>query len=361
MRKLLLLLALILAGCSGADSNGPSLTFADLSNPAIAPEVLSGASSSSTTSTTPPPTTTSSTTSTTLLVVDTPGPVTILAETGFSILQGRGAPQRLVEIAIETGFEDLQGGYVFQLPGAGIDPAADQRIFWSRTSRPDAEPFLDVSDGGLLRLWGTEMIGDVPKMILTITDDSDTPGELVERLVVFDFVTGDRVLGEVGGVDHGPVSISYGGGRFLLDQQAGVQSFFEFRNDQGAVVSLASNPQTGCAEDPDCPSNPALDPTGSFLAYLQPGPEASTDLVILDLDLNEEVRRIVLPASLGEVLGLEFSGETVIVNRINPTGEERAIIVDTASSAFGEFGLQGYVSFHRQEAEFEGPISILSE
>jgi len=198
-------------------------------------------------------------------------------------------------------------------------------------------------------------------MILTITDDSDTAGEFVERLILFDFTTGDRVLGEVGGVGYGPVSISYGGGRFLLDQQAGVQSFFEFRNDQGAVVALASNPQTGCAEDPDCPTNPALDPTGSFLAYLQPGGEGSGDLVILDLDLDEEIRRIALPGSLGEVVGLEFSDETVIVNRISPTGEERAVIIDTASSTSGEFGLDGYVSFLRQESDSEGPIAILSE
>lgn len=360
MRKILLLLALILAGCSGAGSAGPQLTFADFDNPATTAEVLSGSSSSTTTSTITPPTTTSSTTSTTLLVIDTPGPVTILTDAGFSVLEGPGAPRRLVGGPLEAGFEDLQGGYVFQLPGAGSDPGADQRIFWSRASRPEAQPFLDVGEGSLLKLWGTALVAGSPQMILTITDDSDNPGEYVERLILFDFVTGDRVLGEVGGEEHGPAAVSYGGGRFLLDQRTGAQSFFEFRNDQGAVVSLASNPQTGCVEDPACAVNPALDPSGSFLAYLQPGAEGLDELVILDLDLDEEIRRITLPGSLGDVLGLEFSDETVIVNRVNGAGEERALIVDTGASTVGEFGLEGYVRFLRQESVFEETISILS-
>ena len=360
MRKPLLLLTLILAGCSGASSNGPQLTFADFNNPAT-PEVLSGSSSSSTTSTAPPSTTTSSTTSTTLLVIDAPGPVSIQTEEGFSILVGRGAPGRLVESPIEAGFEDLQGGYVFQLPGAGSDPSADQRIFWARASKPEAQPFLDVDEGSLMRLWGTAMVGESPQMILTITDDSDTQGEFVERLILFDFESGDRVLGEVGGDGHGPERISYGGGRFLLDQRAGVQSFFEFRNDQGAVVSLDSNPQTGCAESPACLTHPVLDPSGSFLAYLDSTVDGSTDLVVLDLDLDEEVRRIALPGGLGEVFGLEFSDETVIVNRTSAAGEQRALIVDTTESRVGEFGLVGHVRFLRPDADFEFPISILSE
>ncbi|MGI9649080.1 MAG: hypothetical protein ACR2OI_11220 [Acidimicrobiia bacterium] len=360
MWKSLLLLVLILAGCSGSSSDGPQLTFADFNSPAT-PEVLSGSSSSSTTSTPPSSTTTSSTTSTTLLVINAPGPVSIMTDQGLSILEGSGAPTRLVETPVGAGFEDLQGGYVFQLPGAGSDPAADQRIFWSRAAKPDAQPFLDVEDGYLMRLWGTAMVAGSPQMILTIADDSESPGELVERLILFDFESGDRVLGEVGGDGHGPEEIRYGGGRFLLDQRAGVQSFFEFRNEQGAVISLDSNPQTGCAEEAACRTHPALDPSGSFLAYLDPTDGDHPELVVLDLDLDEETRRIGLPGDLGEVLGLEFSGETVFVNRVNPAGEQRAVIVDVTESSLGEFGLEGYVRFLRQEADFEGPISILTD
>lgn len=362
MWKSLILFTLILAGCSGASSDGPQLTFADFNSPAT-PEVMSDSSSSSstTTSTTEAPSnTTSSTTSTTLLVVDVPGPVTVHTDGGLSILAGRGAPNRLVATPIEVGFEDLQGGYVFQLAGAGSDPVADQRIFWSRAAKPDAQPFLDVDEGSLLKLWGTAMVDGLPQMILTISDDAESPGEFVERLILFDFESGDRVLGEVGGDGHGPVGISYGGGRFLLDQRAGSQSFFEFRNDQGAVVSLDSNPQTGCVEQA-CLTHPSLDASGSFLVYLESTVEGGRDLVVLDLDLDEEVTRIALPGQLGDVLGLEFLGETVLVNRVDAAGAQRALIVDTAESRLGEFGLEGYVRFLRQEADFEGPISILSE
>lgn len=362
MWKSLLLFALILAGCSGASSDGPQLTFADFNSPAT-PEVLSDGSSSFSTITPTPAatsTTTSSTTSTTLLVIDVPSPVTVHTEGGLSVLAGKGAPKRLVETAIGVGFEDLQGGYVFQLPGAGSDPAADQRIFWSRVTKSDAQPFLDVDEGSLLKLWGTAMVDGLPQMILTITDDSDSPGEFVERLILFDFESGDRVLGEVGGDGHGPEAISYGGGRFLLDQRAGSQSFFEFRNDQGAVVSLDSNPQAGCVESA-CLLHPALDPSGSLLAYLEPTEDGGHDLVVLDLDLNEELRRIALPGGLGDVLGLEFADATVLINRVDTAGEQRALIVDTNESRLGEFGMEGYVRFLSQEADFEGPISILSD
>ena len=357
MRKSLLFFVMLLAGCSGAGSEGPVLTFADFENPPTTTEVLSD--SSTTTVPVAPATTTTSTTSTTLLVVDTPRPVAIRTANGFSVLEGPGAPQRVVERPVEAGFDDLRGGFLFQLPGAGIDPVADQRIFWSRPSSPDAQPYLDVNEGSLLKLWGTAEMGGSPHMILTITDDPDDP-ERVERLVVFSFSTGDRVLGEIGGSGSGPTETSYGGGRFLIHQQAGEQAFFEFRNDQGAVISLTSNPQPGCSNDPTCPAHPVLDASGSFLAYIQEDASGATDLVILDLDLDEETRRIRLPDALGDVLGLEFSDTTVIVNRRAGDGQERALIVDSTGATFGEFGLPGFVQFLRSGPEYEGVVQILS-
>jgi hypothetical protein len=359
MRKILLLFIVALAACSGTSSDGPGLTFADFNNPSTTPEVLSG--SSTTTPTVPPTSTTTSTTSTTttLLVVETPQPVAILGATGYAVLEGPGSPRSLVDGPLGAGFDDLQGGFVFQLPGAGVDPAADQRIFWSRASSPDAQPFLDVGEGSLLRLWGTEWIGDSPQMILTIVDEPNDPVGRVERLVVFDFVTADRVLGEVGGPDAGPRSVSYGGGRFLLEQQSGVQSFFEFRNDQGAVIDLASNPQPGCTgDDLSCPNHPVLGPNGSLLAFLQAGSATTVDLVVYDLDLGEEIGRIALPDPLGDVVSLDFDGATVIVNRVTANGATRALVVDTATGTVGEFGVDGIVRSLREGPAFDGTIEF---
>ncbi|NNC92670.1 MAG: hypothetical protein HKN80_09275 [Acidimicrobiia bacterium] len=355
MRKILLLFIVGLAACSGTSSEGPGLTFADFNNPPTTPEVLSG---SSTTAPTVPPTTTTSTTTTTLLVVDTPVPVGILTATGYAVLEGPGAPRTLVEIPVAAGFDDLEGGFVFQLPGAGVDPAADQRIFWSRASSPDAQPKLDISDGSLLKVWATELIGDTPKWILTIVDEPDDPIGRVDRLVVFDVANGDRVLGEVGGADAGPRSISYGGGRFLLEQQSGVQTFFEFRNDQGAVIDLASNPQPGCtSDDRSCPHHPVLSPDGSFVAFVHTDADR-TDLVLYDLDLGEETGRIPLPETLGEVESLDFDGTTVMVNRQAPEGALRALVVDTVDETVGEFGVEGIVRFLREGPAFEGTIAF---
>ncbi len=353
MRKILFLLTLVLAACSGSNSDGPVLTFADFNSPPTTPEVVLPPP---TTTTTVSPTTTS--TSTTLLVVDTPSEVAISSETGYSILEGPGAPRRLLDLPVAAAFEDLQGGFVYQLPGAGIDSEADQRIYWSRSSNPTSQAFLDVTEGGLLRLWGTEEIGGSAQMILTIVDNADDPDQRVERLVVFDFDTGDRVLGEVGSADSGPVTIDYGGGRFVLEQRSGVQSYFEFRNDQGAVIGLASNPQPGCAEEAGCPTRPALDPSGSFLGYVEEMAPGSWNLVIYDLDLGEELERVELPGTLGEIIGLDFDGSTVIVNRTTPDGTHRALVVDATTGGVGEFGLTGHTRFLRVGPGFDGPIEV---
>ena len=358
MRKVLLLLAILLSACGVGESDPPVLTFADFANPPTTTEVLSDSSSTMPQATTT--TVTTSTSTTTLIVVDSPDPIAVRTDSGFGLLEGRGAPSRLVETPVEAAFEDFEGGVVLQLPGAGSDPTADQRIFWARSSKSEAEPFLDVTDGSLLKLWGTEEIDGSPHMILTITDDPDDPDLRVERLVAYEFGGGDRVLGEVGGDGFGPISISYGGGRFLLEQQAGEQTVFEFRNDQGAPLQLDSNPQPGCADDPTCPRLPTLHPSGSFLAYVE-GSGDLVELVVLDLDLDEEVRRIELPASLGEVTGLDYQDDTVLVNRVDPSGGERALIVDVPSSTVGEFGLTGRVQFLRESITFDGPLELVDQ
>ena len=72
-------------------------------------------------------------------------------------------------------------------------------------------------------------------MLLTIVDDPTDPEQRAERLVLFDFETGDQVLGEVGTGGSGPTALTYGGGRFLLEIQEGPVSRFEFRDVAGAV------------------------------------------------------------------------------------------------------------------------------
>ncbi len=133
---------------------------------------------------------------------------------------------------------------------------------------------------------------------------------------------------------------------------------FEFRNDQGAVIELGSNPQPGCAADPACGRHPALHPSGSFVAYVE-GTAPQVELVVLDLDLDEELRRIELPASIGEVTGLDYADDTVLVNRIDPDGRLRALVVSVPNSTVGEFGLTGQVQFLREAIEVEGPVEIL--
>jgi len=349
MPKILLILTLVLAACSGSSSEGPQLTFADFDNPPTTSEVLGGTSTTIPSSTTTPGST--STTTTTLLVVDTPAPVTVRSDSGFLTLEGLGAPRRILDAPVEAGFDDLSGGFLFQTPGAGVDIAADQRVFWARAANPEAQPWLDVSDGSLLKLWGVELIEGSPAMILTVTDDAADPELRVERLVVYDFKTYDRVLGEVGDGGSGPLTISYSGGRFLLEQSAGAQQFFEFRNPQGAVLSLESNPQPGCSEDPTCPTRPTLDPTGSLIAYVEGG-----ELVVRELDLNEELLRLPMAAALSEVTGLDFDGSTIIVNRQGAP----ALVVDVASGVFGEFGLPGEVHFLRVGPAFDGQSEFAS-
>lgn len=356
MRKLAIL-TLVLAACSGSGSEGPLLTFADFESPPAS--VLSEPSTSttlipSTTTTLPPPTTT-----TTLLVVDVPAAVTVRNAEGFLVLEEGGAPFRVTTESLGSGFDDLQGGFVFQLPGAGERAAADQRVFWSRAGSPDAQPFLDINEGSLLKLWGVEDVDGRPVMILTIVDNPTDDVARTERLAVFDFETGDRVLAEVGTSESTPVSVSYAGGRFLLEIQDGPVTRFEFLGPAGEKLDLATNPNNGC--ETMCPRHPTLDPTGSQVAHVTdtPGPDGGTWLEVLDIDLGEERARIGLPGGPEAVTSLQFDGETVIVNRRLGNGEQQALIVDIGTESVGEFGMRGDVRFLRVAPAFQDRISVL--
>ena len=359
MRKLLVLI-FILSACSGSGSDGPLLTFADFDNPPTTVDPTFGSSTSTTAASTPATTTTS----TTLLVVDVPAPITLLGENTWSVLEGRGAPIRLIDERVGVAFDDLQGGFLFQFSGAGEDVTADQRVFWSRPSSPDAEPFLDVlEDDSALKLWGVEEIDGKPQVIFTVIHDFNDPEARREDLVLFDFQTGDRVLATVGGWESGPLVIDYGDGRFVIERGDEALTSFQFRDTAGDVIDLASNPHPGCFDDATCPTNPALDPSGGLLAYLQRSPLAGSDslgveLVVRDIDLGEEILRVPLPADLSSEVVLDFDGSVALVNHLTPGGY-RAIVVDVGAGTFGDFGFEGLIRFLRIGLDIEPPIEVL--
>ena len=359
MRKLLVLI-LILSACSGNGSEGPLLTFADLDSPPTTVDVNPG-SSTSTTALSVPATTT---TSTTLLVVDVPAPITILGSDHWSVLEGRGVPVPIVDERVGLAFDDLLGGFLFQFSGAGEDVTADQRVFWSRPSSPDAQPFLDVlEDDSALRLWGVEQIDGRPQAIFTVIHNFSDPDTRREDLVLYDFETGDRVLATVGGWESGPLVIDYGGGRFVIERGDEGLTSFEFRDSAGQVIDLASNPHPGCFDDATCPTNPALDPSGGLLVYLQRSPLGDGDLlevelVVRDIDLGEEISRIPLPIDPSGEMVLDFDGSVALVNQLTPEGY-RAIVVDVGAGTLGDFGLEGLVRFLRLELDIDGPVEVL--
>ena len=355
MRKLLVLI-FIFSACGGSGSDAPPLTFADFDSPAT---TVGGTGSSTTAeASTPGPTTTS----TTLLVVDVPAPITILEPDGWSALEGRGAPVRLLDERVGVAFDDLLGGFLFQFSGAGEDVTADQRVFWSRASSPDAQAFLDVPQGdSALRLWGVEEIDGKPQAIFTVIHDFSDPDNRREDLVLYDFQSGDRVLATIGGWESGPLVIDYGGGRFVIERGDEGQTSFQFRNTEGQVVELASNPHRGCFDDPTCPTNPALDPSGGLLAYVQrsgSGDTAVVDLVVRDIDLGEETMRIPLPPDLAEEVVLDFDGSVAVVSQSTAAGY-RAIVVDVAAGTVGDFGLEGIVRFLRVSPQADQTVEIL--
>lgn len=354
MRKLLVLIFLASA-CSGSGSDGPLLTFADLEN---ATTTTAGTA----TSTSEPSTPATTTTSTTLLVVDVPAPVTIQSEAGWSVLTGRGAPTRLLDEPVEVAFDDLMGGVLFQFPGAGADVEADQRVFWSRSASPEAQPFIDVIEPDTtLKLWGVEEVEGRPQAILTVIHDFNDPEARREDLVLYDFLTGDAVLATVGGWESGPAVIDYAGGKFIIERGDEALTAFQFRDVAGNVVELASNPHPGCLDDPTCPAHPALDSSGGLLAYVQrSADETSTgvELVVRDIDLGEEIQRIPLPPDLSRDVVVDFDGSTALINH-RVDGDYQALVVDVGSGTVGNFGLAGLVRFLRVLPEMEGPIQIV--
>ncbi len=351
MRKLLVLIFLASA-CSSNGSDAPLLTLADLENPP--------ATTVASATTTTPEVTAPSTTSSTLLVVDVPAPVTIQAANGWSILEGRGAPLRLLDEAVEVAFDDLMGGVLFQFVGAGVDVEADQRVFWSRASQPEAQPFIDVIEpDSTLKLWGVEQIEGRPQAIFTVTHNFNDPESRRQDLVLYDFQTGDSVLATIGGWESGPLVIDYAGDKFLIERADEALTAFQFRDVAGAVVELASNPNPGCFDDPTCPAHPALDVGGGLMAYVErPDDTTAVELVVRDIDLGEEISRISLPSALSRDVVVDFDGSIALVNH-RVDGGYRALVVDVGSGSVGDFGLDGLVRFLRVRPEMDGLIQII--
>lgn len=348
MRKLVFLVV-FLVGCSGS-AEGPTFTFADLTSPSTPATVLDSdaslpTSSTTTTSTVP------DTTTTTLAVVDSPVPLLVRRTDGVAIVDQTGAERQLLAEPVGQIFDDLQGGFVLQRPGAGSDPEADQRIFWSRATNADAQPFLDVAPGELLQVWGVEEFAEGPAMILTVSGEAGA----IQELIVFDFETGDRVLAEWN--EASALSISYSGDRFLIEARRGADRFFEFRNAQGAVLALEYNPLPGCIDDSTCPRNPRIASSGGSVAYLETDFEAGkaqTDVVVYDLENGVESVRIPIPAG---ATSLDFDGDIVLVNR---TLASAPLLVDVENRTVSMLDGSAEVSFLRREPAFEGQFSIVN-
>lgn len=347
MRKFVLFVA-FLAGCSGT-SEGPVFTFADLTSPSTPATVLDSDASlpTDTTTTTVAPETT---TTTVLETVAAPGAVLVNNREGVQIVDDSGAADIILEEPVGAIYDDLAGGFVVQLPGAGADPQVDQRVFWSRPSSPDAQPYLNVAAGKLLRLWGVERINGSPAMILTITD----PSADTEELIAFDFASGDQLLAEWQG--QRALAISFSGDRFLIEARNGSNRFFEFRNAQGALMELEYNPLPGCIDDSTCPRRPRLSAMGGLVAYLEKdfdGGEARSNVVVYDLETGRESARVAIPDG---ATSIDFNGDHVLVNR----GEsQRPLIVTVATGSVGELEHNGELGFLRRGPGFNGPFSVL--
>jgi hypothetical protein len=359
LRKLVVFL-LLLSSCSGAVEDGPALTFADFTNPSTSAAVPDGAQPTTAPVTTPPPAppTTTTSTSTTIPVGEAPASLLLVDTAGASLWLQQQGVLALVDEPLETIFDDQQGGFVLQPAGAGVDPLADQRIYWSRSNNKDAQPFLDVGDGALLRLWGVAAISGRPHMLITTTDGPSSGTAGVVRLLAHDFAGGLRELGVVGNEGQAPISITVGGGRILLEKREGANSFFEFRNDDGEVLELEYNPLPECVDDSRCPRLPSLAPGGGLIAFLQDSFDESgavtTDAVVYDADLGLEMERIALPDPA--VVGLAFDGTTIIANR----GQElSALMVDLASGVVSELARPGVAHFLVTPPGFDGTFRLV--
>jgi hypothetical protein len=226
------------------------------------------------------------------------------------------------ECCVSGAVSDLGTGVVFQRD--------EKAVLWAKgvVGSSDRIPVTIFESGAAERvtLEGVAVIGGEPTAIVARfepTEDGDRA-----TLATVGLVSGDQT--DVFVVGEGDVivdRVSYGGDTYLVSLSNADGTWFEFRDETGAVVTVSGNPRPVPAGT--LVSQGVLSRDGAAMVFLERQVAdiggGAADLVTLDLERGVELTRHNI-ANFGDRI-VAFNGDRVIIDRQRSSPELPPIMV----------------------------------
>jgi hypothetical protein len=257
-----------------------------------------------------------------------PVPFSIEADGEFLWVGVDGAERVVYDGRYRAIGSDGFGGLVFQVQVSVEDDGRDRAAIF-RVQQGTTEPVVIVAQepGHLVTMRGVENVDGSPTLLYTDRSGMESPETARSVLVAYDLASGvARDLAVVGGWESGIVSISYGGGLYVMEATAESESWFRYLDRDGNEVQPAGNPHPGCELWIGCPRGPVMTDDGRVVFHRSqfydvdgdPIDFPQTGVVVLnDLGLFHYDEEETLIAATGE-----FTEVVAIVAADLSSGEE---------------------------------------
>ena len=198
-----------------------------------------------------------------------PVPFSVEADGEFFWVGVDGAERVVYDGRYRAIASDGFGGLVFQVQVSVEDEGGDRAAIF-RVSSGTTEPVVIVAQepGHLITMRGVEDVDGSPTLLYTDRFGMESPETARSVLVAHDLASGTaRELAVVGGWESGIVSISYGGGLYVMEATAESESWFRYLDRDGNEVEPAGDPHPGCELWIGCPRGPVMTDDGRVVFH----------------------------------------------------------------------------------------------
>ena len=164
---------------------------------------------------------------------------------------------------------DGLGGLVFQVQVSVEDEGRDRAAIF-RVQPGTTEPVVIVAQepGHLITMRGVEDVDGSPNLLYTDRSGMESPETARSVLVAYDLASGTgQELAVVGGWESGIVSVSYGGGLYVMEATAESESWFRYLDRDGNEVEPAGDPHPGCELWVGCARGPVMTDDGRVVFH----------------------------------------------------------------------------------------------
>jgi len=219
--------------------------------------------------TTMPPPTTVVAPPTSVAATAYPVPFSIEADGEFLWVGVDGVERVVYDGRYRAIASDGSGGLVFQVQVSVADEGGDRAAIF-RVTQGTTEPVVIVAQepGHLITMRSVEDVDGSPTLLYTDRFGMESPETARSVLVAYDLASGTaRELAVVGGWESGIVSISYGGGLYVMEATAESESWFRYLDREGNEVEPAGDPHPGCELWIGCPRGPVMTDDGRVVFH----------------------------------------------------------------------------------------------